>query len=269
MFSMPRYVPRRRGRAAALIFLALFCAAGALAASQQVTPVRQANADQVLRQGDVLFKLINDKSHATSWGIVITDAAVQQLNGKFNSAAARGDAAVVHVSIYVGNGRFAEARGGDIKKVVTRPIDDHAGYLFYVYRPTNRALGEHAAEVARIWANGRMKYKDPYHVPFRSSSYGPMARKDALRYGHDARRGGGPRNDDSMFCSEFIIAVYQAAMVEAQLKKNPKLSPSKLGMQHAMQLDASNTSPLVLNGKIREGIEKGEWASAGMIVVQP
>ena len=74
-----------------------------------VVPVRAANADTVLQPGDIMFKLIGEKSPATSWGIAIGDSVVKDLHGKFSSAAAKGDAKAIHVVMYVGNGQFAEA----------------------------------------------------------------------------------------------------------------------------------------------------------------
>lgn len=266
------FAARHRGGTAALVLAtAIGLAAGA--AQAQYRAINTAEADSVLKPGDIMFKLLNEKSPYTSYGISAGQTVIQTLDNKFNSAAAKGDAAAVHVAIYIGNGYTAEAHGGSIStaKVGMRPLSDHAGFLFYVFRFKDQSLAAEAAAVGQRWANGRMKYKLPFDVPFRLSNFGPFAKRDALRYGKDAGRGGGPQGDDTMFCSQFAIAVYQAAAVARQLKSNSKLGSGDVRVPYGVTLHASNTSPLVLHGKLREATESKNGAQVsylGRMLVQ-
>ena len=146
---MSHYMIGRRWRAvpvmivAALAVVAIFAGARA-----QVRVVTNASADQVLRPGDVLFKLLNEKSQASSVGISLAENAIKALDSKFNSAVARGDAQAVHVAVYIGAGMTAEAHGstnGERAGVSLRHIEHHAGYVFYVFRPKDQNMPAAAA----------------------------------------------------------------------------------------------------------------------------
>ena len=276
---MRRTVSRSDRRAAASFFAAIFALVifamsplgPALAESLQT--VEADAADSVLKPGDIMFKLLNEKSPYTSRGIAISQGVIKALDGKFNSAVKQGNAAAVHVAIYIGNGRTAEAHGGSLAtaKVGTRPLSDHAGSLFYIYRFKEQSLASEATEVAQRWADGRMKYKLPADVPFRLSQFGPRAKRDALRFGKAAGLGGGPEDVDAMFCSQFGIAAYQAAAVARQLKQNVKLKSGAVRVPHGVKLHARNTSPLVFYGKLREatGKKHGHQVSdIGRVLVQ-
>src|ERR1700682_3905318 len=106
-------------------------------------------------------------------------------------------------------GGTAEAHGGDLStaRVGAREIDAHAGFLFRVYRCQDRALAEAAVKVAETWATGRMKYLVPALVPFHRASFGPQAHGEALVFGQESGRKGGPLRFGAMFCSQFVIRV--------------------------------------------------------------
>ena len=271
---MSHYMIGRRWRAvpvmivAALAVVAIFASARA-----QVRVVTNASADQVLRPGDVLFKLLNEKSQASSVGISLAESAIKALDSKFNSAVARGDAQAVHVAVYIGAGMTAEAHGstnGERAGVSLRHIEHHAGYVFYVFRPKDQNMAAAAAAVARVWSTGRMTYRLPF-TAIRSSSFGPFARREALKYGKEAGRAGGPKEDSSMFCSQFALAVYQAAVVAGELRRNHRLGSGDIRVPYGIDMHASNTSPLNFHGHLIEATQAkhgATWAYMGRILVQ-
>jgi len=253
--------------------VALAVAVGATDARAQVRVVTNASADQVLKPGDMMFKLLNEKSQASSVGISLAESAVKALDSKFNSAVARGDAQAVHVAVYLGGGMTAEAHGktdGEQAGVSPRHIEHHAGYVFYIFRPKDQRLAAEAAAVARRWATGRMTYKLPF-TAIRSSSFGPFARREAMKYGKEAGRAGGPVEDSSMFCSQFGIAVYQAAVVADELRANRNLGSGGIRMPYGIDLHASNTSPVNFHGHLIEATQANHgatWAYVGRVLVQ-
>ena len=61
-----------------------------------------------------------------------------------------------------------------------------------------------------------------------------------------------------MFCSELVIAAFQAAVVADQLARDAKLSAKHLSMPRAWRLHASNSSPLAMVGAMRSKDSKGQ-----------
>ncbi len=227
------------------------------------------NAEQVLQPGDVMIKLINTKSQASSWGITVSETAIQQWYKGFSEAAAKGTPAAVHVAMYVGNGETAEAHGKsdeDNAGVGLRKLAHHAGYIWIVYRPNDPRFGVDAAKVARTWSTMRMGYKLPWDVPFHNSNFGSNAQKEALAYGKAANVPGGPAHWSEMFCSQFVIAAYQAGMVARALQANPNLSHGDIKVLAGMDRHASYTSPLVMQGHL-EASTVG-FRKIGLIVTQ-
>lgn len=219
----------------------------------QVIPVSDKNADQVLQPGDVMLKMLNTKAQASSWGIGVSQAAISEFLGAFSQAARSGNPATVHAAIYVGNHQTAEAHGAsseDKEGVGLRDIEHHAGYLWFVFRPKSAQLGRDAADVARRWANARMSYRVPWETPLHNSDFGPKAQAEALGYGKASATVGGPPGDKDMFCSQFVIAAYQAAVVRSELNRNPNLRSGQVSMYPGMDRQASYTSPLVMQGHL-------------------
>ena len=129
----------------AIAAVALAVVAGATDARAQVQVVTNASADQVLKPGDMMFKLLNEKSQASSVGISLAESAIKALDGKFNSAVARGDAQAVHVAVYIGGGMTAEAHGktdGEQAGVSLRHIEHHAlvSTVFFRSESSSRTL---------------------------------------------------------------------------------------------------------------------------------
>ncbi|QJR15713.1 ricin-type beta-trefoil lectin domain protein [Usitatibacter palustris] len=238
----------------------------------QVKYVTKENADTILKPGDIMFKRLNDSSPATTIGISISETLIQNLHGTLGSGeAAAGDPKVVHVAMYLGGGQTAEAHGetpGESAGVSLRPLSKHAGFLWFVVRPVDQALAKEAVAIARTWATGRMGYALPLTVPLSDSSFGPKARTEALEYGRAANVAGGPPGMSKMFCSQFILAVYQAAVVQRQLAKNSKLNADQVTMISGVDRQPSNTSPLVMHGRMMMTRIGVEWDRVGWVVTQ-
>jgi len=231
--------------------------------------IESSNADRLLERGDVLIKFAARTSTFMENVIMAGEKAVKKLSGLFHEGIKKGDPTCFHVAIYLGEGRTAEAHGGDLStaRVGAREIDAHAGFLFRVYRCQDRALAEAAAKVAETWATGRMKYLVPALVPFHLASFGPQAHGEALVFGQESGRKGGPLRFGAMFCSQFVIAVYQAAAVAKQLRQKPGLISTDVQMPAGLDLHASNSSPLALHARL-EGAS-ATWRYVDEVLVRP
>ncbi|MBS2021260.1 MAG: hypothetical protein JST92_02545 [Deltaproteobacteria bacterium] len=227
-------------------------------------------SSKFLKRGDVLIKFAGTEASTTEKVIMGGEKAVRFLSGLFHKEIRKGDAKSFHVALYLGNGRTAEAHGGNLKTahVGLRSIDDHAGFLFRVYRCTDVKLAEEAALVGERWATtDRMKYAVPVAVPFERANFGPHAREEALVFGKAADTQGGPPSFSKMFCSQFVIAAYQAAVVARQLKKSPKLAAKEVQMTAGLDLHATNASPLAFHSKLVA--HTSLWAAQGEVLVRP
>jgi hypothetical protein len=237
----------------------------------KIFKVTDNQADKFLKPGDIMLKRLNDKSPITSDGIMVGQEIVQNLNSIIGTDETRaGDPQVVHAAIYLGNNKTAEAHGstpGENAGVSLRDLSHHDGYLFVVYRPADAALGAEAAAIARTWATGRMGYLLPVAVEAHSSSFGPDARAEAFEYGSQWNVAGGPRGRSQMFCSQFVLAAYQAAYVQRLMKANPKLTASGVTMYPGVDRQASYTSPLVMSGHLN--ITRQGWTLIGFAAIQP
>ncbi|HUJ27211.1 MAG TPA: hypothetical protein VLW85_14400, partial [Myxococcales bacterium] len=229
------------------------------------------NCDQVLKRGDVLIKFAGVESSVTEKIIMAGEAVTKKLSGLFHHNIAQGNAGAFHAALYLGGGRTAEAHGGDLAtaRVGQRSIDDHGGFLFQVYRPKDQVLADAAAKVGETWANRRMKYKVPALVPFERASYGPLGHREALDYATHADTAGGPPDVDKMFCSQFVVACYQAAAGAALIEKKGHLKASELDMPCGIDLQASNTSPLALDAQMVVGVQHGVWEHVAEVLVRP
>lgn len=226
-----------------------------------------ATADRVLRPGDLLVKFGAKATSITQKVIVGAQRLLKVAYGVVSRSLRMGSANGFHDAIYLGNGLIAEAKQAGIG---VSPLADNVGYLFEAYRPKDAALAARAAEVARRWATGRMRYRVPVHVGFRSKKFGSRARRDALLFGAEANREGGPAAVSSMFCSQFVVASYQAAVVRPQLDARPDLAPEQIRMPWALRIHAENTSPLGVHGRLRQAVYDGRdaWVRAALFLVR-
>jgi hypothetical protein len=265
-------------RTLCLCLVVLVCtiasAANAAHAASAAPVIDSAHADAFLKRGDILIKFLGAGTKASATEVVIQAAQrmTQKLAGKLRKALKAGDAKAFHVALYLGNGRTAEAYGELIStaRVALRSLDDHAGYRFEVYRPKDAKLALAAARVAETWARpARMHYLIPVAVPFHTASFGKHAKKAALEYGHAAAEPGGPRDVKQMFCSEFAIASYQAAVVARELTHDPQLSWQQVTMPPGIDLHAIYASPLALEAQLVDATTKKAWRHVGGVLVRP
>jgi hypothetical protein len=70
-----------------------------------------------------------------------------------------------------------------------------------------------------------------------------------------------------MFCSEFVIAAYQGAVVKSELSRSSALSADKVTMPTAVKLQAAHASPLAFHAQLNVAVEKGEWTSVGEVLI--
>lgn len=250
--------------------------ASALAHAETAPPiVRASTAARYLRPGDTLLNFVRTTNPAF-WAKAIVGAqkGIQKLAGFFNKSLRLADPSIVHSAIYLGDGMIAEAYGTnpDDAGVAVVSLDQHPSETYLISRPVDSALAKRAATIAKLWAQTkRLGYFPPFHAPLRSSSFGSNARAAALSFGKAAAVSGGPASVTSMFCSQFVIAVYQAAIVAPQLAKNPKLSADRLTMPRALAVDAGNASPLAQVGALRSKEDNGKllFVEHGKVQVDP
>src|SRR6266478_3789821 len=166
--------------------------------------------------------------------------------------------------------KFAAQDSTFTEKVIMageKAVKKLSGLFFRVYRSQDRALAEAAAKVAETWATGRMKYLVPALVPFHLASFGPQAHGEALVFGQESGRKGGPLRFEAMFCSQFVIAVYQAAAVAKQLRQEPGMISTDVQMPAGLDLHASNSSPLAFHARL-EGAS-ATWRYVDEVLVRP
>jgi len=255
---------------AAVLCLSTFRAA---ADEPPATVIDGASADTVLKPGDVLVKFLGPTTKTDLGEKVVQGGqkVIKRLRESFHRELKKGDPNALHTILYLGRGQTADTRG------TTGPQDAHVGlfklevhdgHLFQVYRPKDASLAAAAAKVAEAWATpNRMKYKLPVG-PVRFAYFGPAAKKDALDYGKNAARVGGPPDVKAMFCSEFVVAVYQAAIVERQLAKNARLDARHVTMPLGVNLQASHTSPFAFHSHLIEAVAKKQWQRVGDVLVK-
>ncbi len=159
-----------------------------------------------LELGDIL--LLKDTPTNTSMkhkGIK-AGQALTSLNSKRDN---QGLSELVHAQIYVGDGWIAEASGA-AGEVIARPLR-YGKYK--VYRCKRRRLAHRAIDAADNWASqmgvGYAKSKAILSV-FHSDSFGKHGKARAKHYAAHID-GDSPFGGSGAFCSEFVIACYQAA----------------------------------------------------------
>jgi len=164
-----------------------------------------------MKLGDVLF-FVDEAATRTVTHLAITagQAAVRPTNRD-----ADGFNNVVHVVIWTKGvddqgGQIAEASGG---ASVVRSTELRKGTYFH-YSCINEELGERAAGIATTWAlPERIRYNRIMCMQsvFHSASFGPNAQKRAEEYAKGANTNAPTWGQDGSFCSQFVVAAYQAA----------------------------------------------------------
>jgi hypothetical protein len=145
----------------------------------------------------------------------------------------KGAAKFVHALLWVGNGSLsmpdvAEASGSG------RVRTERLGYGTYViYRSTNSDLSDCAADAALNWAKGGIVVMENGHykhkpIPYakgkavfsvvHSDSFGEQGQNRAQEYGNQITTSTPAWGEGGAFCSEFVVACYQAAAQHLNLQ---------------------------------------------------
>lgn len=258
------------GKLACLLAASLLVGAAPAFAEKEPTVITEASADKYLAPGDIYVKFAAQKSGFMQSVIQKVQGALQTVSGFFRKALQKGDPRGFHAGMYVGGGQVSEAEGEGLSdaKVGTHSIEVQADYILRVFRPKDRALAARATEVAKRWADGSMKYLIPLQVIF-SSVFGPKAQAEALHFGKEFLSKGGPKGYGKMFCSQFVVSAYQAAVVRGLLAQNPKLAAKDVVLPKTLSLHAAYASPLGLHSHLETALAKDKgWTAVGSFLVK-
>lgn len=246
--------------------------------SMPVLRLDAAHADEVLRPGDFLFRYVDERDpldavisgaiiqassvtiESASEALRLTEGAarslMQEADENFESAIVGGDPNAVHMGIYLGEGRTAEAFGTNLDDARVAQwelfADNRRNAAWRVLRHRDPSLGPLIAEVARRWATGRMGYAPPFEVFVRDAAWGDHGRAMALSFALAWDTEGGPGEVGSMFCSQFAVAVLQSALARRHLE-GPLEASSLDALPPEGRIDAV-ASPLRVYG---------EWVASG------
>jgi hypothetical protein len=179
-----------------------------------------------LKSGDILL-LENTRANYTSKHLGII--AGQWLTGANVFRSHHGRSSLVHAMIYLVDGIVAEASGesGTVRsrqllRPKTNDIDDSVNE-YLVYRCMEEELGQRAASAAFIWSKAGMGYAKGKAVGsvFHSDNYGKHGKERAQQYADQLNAAAqlsnnfvGPFTQGGAFCTEFVIACYQAAAID-------------------------------------------------------
>lgn len=174
--------------------------------------------DRDLQVGDILLKLYYG-------GIVHGLIAWGQ---RFHKAGNATDD-YVHAAIYVGRGLVAESIGGGIK--ATRLMQQGKPYVYNVYRYGNADIAGIAGAVAEGWLSVRAGQHGNDKVPssFGGYAYGGavgaaiqnIGSQPSYKPGSDLWGSGGKPGIGTTYCSQFVVAAYQAAGATGQPAQVP------------------------------------------------
>lgn len=249
--------------------------AGILGMDNAAVTVTPANVETVLKCGDLMFKYVDydnksglPKAGVAFEGLIQAGQQTMRMSSKvwnkfldsegsdFRRALAKGDSNGVHMAVYIGGGKLAEAYGTSLSGASVTQwglFDAHDHQTWFVFRPKDQKFADAMAEVAARWATGRMKYLVPLQALVTSSSFGPKAKKQALSFFEAYDTAGGPPEIDKMFCSQFAVAVAQSAAIRVYLAPtNPKVTAEMLErLPDEVKLDAFS-SPSTFYGVLEK-----------------
>ncbi len=165
-----------------------------------------------VKPGDILFLLDTpDNTSVKHLGIKLGQKLTSLNVGRQNM----GRADFVHALIFIGLGAVAEASGeaGEVRAI---GLNQRHG-IYRVYTCTNDALGKRASEAALNWSVlGGMGYAKRKAVMsiFHSDDLAKCGKSRALAYANQINAAKPNFGRGRAFCSEFVIACYQAAAID-------------------------------------------------------
>lgn len=157
-----------------------------------------------------------------------------------------GHGSSIHAAIYIGFDKIAEATGHGIKQAILSP----AGRLgrWIAYSQCQTSIAKNASDTAGRWSadehGGAYDLGKAIASLFHRSTHGKSSIKRAARWN---RHGATDSKKEPMFCSEFVIACYQAS-----------------GGLEVLERDALHTSPKELENFLESNSKKG-WTSLGTV----
>ena len=200
-----------------------------------------------LEKGDVILYV--DRGWFT--GVSVSQGANRFLIPTSNFSTYKGSIYTHHAAVVAEDGamRLGVAHSGGTDGVSFQPADAKTGVKltpkvygsYMVFRlknaETRQQWAEKISNVARVWTKGASQrgayadVKDLVAAGVNSSSYGPKAIARMEWYVKHAKENG--LSGQKLFCSQFVIAVYQAALGKAS--------------KELMALHADYTSPMKLH----------------------
>jgi len=248
--------------------------------------VTKASADAFLKPGDFIFRYVNPSDPLSDkvtgavirksqsaidtvlFGVNEIKRLVTKTDSDFDRALSEGDPNAVHLAVYLGDGDDAEAYGSTPgnASVDVWPLfsEGRKGTAWRVFRHKDPRVASEVAAIARRWANGRMGYKVPLELFAKDAAWNDRARAAVREYAAAADLAGGPPARREMFCSQFGVAVLQAAIL-----KLASLGPAPTDAQlDALPREArtdSFASPLRVYG---DWEKSGAFVLAGHVVIE-
>lgn len=240
--------------------------------------VTQYSIDSMLKPGDFMFKFLGSdnktglpvvgmafeklitagqmayKAGSGIWNDMVTDD-----NSLLHQAKLKGNPNAVHMGIYIGDSKIAEAYGTSLNEASVTQwglFNAHNFQSWYIFRPKDTAFAGLVTRVAGNWASGRIKYLIPAEAAVTNSWFGPQAKERALVYAKAFSSPGGPESVSKMFCSQFAIAAAQSAGCWQIWKEGSEhISTDQLDQLPAFLKIDSFSSPVTVFG---------EWGQSGM-----
>ena len=207
-----------------------------------------------LAPGSIIIEHFGGLTNLTSWG--------QKMVKIYTKDARAGSTKATHATLVLKEHIFAHAHPRGIEKnYLTMMMDEDLDHLS-VYECTATLFSAYVAKIAEKWIINRESPKDykqrkAVRTIFGTHTYGSKAKKRAKLYHDHALTIGGPPGLHSkpkeeykkrMICSTFVIACWQAAIGPTQASKY-------------MALDANHTSPMTLEGYLRNN---NNWKEYGI-----
>lgn len=246
----------------------------------------KATADAFLKPGDFVFRTVNPNDPLSDkltgavikqsqsaidkvlFGVGELKRLVNKEDAELSRAISEGDPNAVHVAVYLGAGENAEAFGSTPTNATVNvwPLftDGRRGTAWRIFRHKDPAVAARVAAIARRWANGRMAYKVPLELFARDASWNGAARERARAYQAATELAGGPADYREMFCSQFAVAVLQAAVMSARGFSSTTTDAQLDGLPGEAKVD-SLASPLRVYS---EWEKSGAFVQAGNVVVE-
>lgn len=248
--------------------------------------VTRATVDAFLKPGDFIFRTVNPTDPLSDkltgalirrsqsaidtvlFGVNEIKRLVGDSDASFDRAISAGDPNAVHLAIYLGGGEDAEAFGSTPgnASVNVWPLfeEGRKGTAWRVFRHEDPRVAAEVVAVARRWATGRMGYRVPLELFVKDAAWNDRARAAAREYAAAADVAGGPESHREMFCTQFAVAVLQAAMLRLAGATPAPTDAQLEALPREARVD-SLASPLRVYG---EWEKSGAFQLAGQVVVE-